>query len=88
VEYIKDVFPDHLGRSGAEPMSYQDLTATKRLWCEPGLGVVDFDAVLAALPDDYDGDFMIEVDEPSGDSRFESHRISYEWTMHNLPVIN
>jgi inosose dehydratase len=86
--HIKDVFADHLGRSGAEPMSYQDVTATKRLWCEPGLGVVDFNAVLAALPDDYDGDFMIEVDEPSGDSRFESHRISYEWAMGNLQVIN
>jgi inosose dehydratase len=86
--HIKDVFPDHLGRSDREPMSYQDLTATKRLWCEPGLGMVDFDAVLAALPDDYDGDFMIEVDEPSGDSRFESHRLSYEWAARNLPVSN
>jgi inosose dehydratase len=56
------------------------------MWCEPGLGVVDFDAVLAALPDDYDGDFMIEIDEPSVDSRFESNRISYEWARHHLPV--
>jgi hypothetical protein len=32
------------------------------------------------------GDFMIEIDEPSVDSRFESHRISYEWARHNLPV--
>lgn len=50
--------------------------------------MVDFDAVLAALPDDYDGDFMIEVDEPSGDSRFESHRISHDWAVRNLPVSN
>jgi inosose dehydratase len=41
--------------------------------------------MLAALPDDYDGDFMIEIDEPSVDSRFESHRIAYEWARHNLP---
>jgi inosose dehydratase len=41
--------------------------------------------MLAALPDDYDGDFMIEIDEPSLDSRFESHRIAYEWARHNLP---
>jgi len=86
--HVKDVLPDHLGRSDREPMSYQDLAATKRLWCEPGLGVVDFDAVLAALPDDYDGDFMIEVDEPSGESRFESHRLSFEWAARNLPVSN
>jgi inosose dehydratase len=86
--HIKDVFPDHLDRRSEEPRSYQELTATKRLWCEPGLGVVDLVAVLAALPDDYDGDFMIEIDEPSGDSRFESHRISYEWAVRHLPVSN
>ena len=84
--HIKDVFPDHLDAEQSAPRSYHELAATKRLWCEPGLGVVDFDAVLAVLPDDYDGDFMIEIDEPSVDSRFESHRISYEWARHNLPV--
>jgi len=84
--HIKDVFPDHLHLDSKEPRSYHELTASKRLWCEPGLGVVDFDAVLAALPSDYDGDFMIEIDEPSGDSRFESHRISYEWALRNLPA--
>jgi inosose dehydratase len=40
---------------------------------------VDFAAVLAAVPDDYDGDYMIEVDEPSVDSKLESHRTSYLW---------
>jgi inosose dehydratase len=49
-------------------------------------GVVDFDAVLKALPEDYDGDFMIEIDEPSVDSRFESHQIAYQWAQLNLPV--
>ena len=41
--------------------------------------MVDFDAVLAEIPDNYDGDFMIEIDHPSVESRFESHRISFEW---------
>ena len=50
-----------------------------------GPGVVDFDAVVRALPDDYDGDFMIEIDEPSVDSRFESHRIAFEWAKDHLP---
>jgi inosose dehydratase len=48
--------------------------------------VIDFDAVIAALPADYDGDFMIEIDEPSVDSRRESHRISFEWAKRSLPV--
>jgi inosose dehydratase len=62
------------------------LRSTKRLWCEPGLGVVDFDAVLDALPEEYDGDFMIEIDEPSVDSRFKSHKIAYEWARQHLPI--
>jgi inosose dehydratase len=85
--HIKDVFGDHLPASGRTVSgSYRELTATKRLWCEPGLGVVDFDAVLKALPVDYDGDFMIEIDEPSVESRYESHRMSFEWAEKHLPI--
>ncbi|MGI8458960.1 MAG: sugar phosphate isomerase/epimerase family protein [Propionibacteriaceae bacterium] len=80
--HIKDCFPDHLDHRST--LGYRELTATKRIWAEPGLGVVDFDAVLAAVPADYDGDFMIEVDEPSMDSRFESHRISFDWACRHL----
>jgi inosose dehydratase len=79
--HIKDCFPDHLGSSS---LSYAEAAATKRLWAEPGLGVVDFDAVLAAVPDDYDGDFMIEVDEPSVDSKLESHRMSFAWAERTI----
>ena len=67
-------------------MDYGALGASRRLWCEPGRGVVDFAAVLAAILDDYDGDFMIEIDVPSVDSYAESHRIAYEWARENLPV--
>jgi inosose dehydratase len=81
--HIKDCFADHLPADGEQ--SYADVTGTKRLWAEPGLGVVDFDAVLAAIPADYDGDFMIEIDEPSVDSRYESHRISFDWARRSLP---
>jgi inosose dehydratase len=79
--HIKDVFPDHLSSSS---LSYREATASKRLWAEPGLGVVDFDAVLAAIPADYDGDFMIEVDEPSVDSKRESHQMSFDWAKRVL----
>ena len=80
--HIKDVFPDHLPARGE--LSYGAVSDTRRLWAEPGLGVVDFTAVLAAVPDDYDGDYMIEVDVPSVESRYESHRISYEWAAGHL----
>jgi inosose dehydratase len=74
--HIKDCFPDLLDSGG---FSYGAAQATKRLWAEPGRGIVDFDAVLAAIPADFDGDYMIEVDEPSVESRRESHQISYDW---------
>jgi inosose dehydratase len=85
--HLKDCFPDYLDPSAAEGLSYSEISRSKRLWAEPGLGVVDFDAVLAAIPADYDGDFMIEIDEPSVDSRFESHRICFEWATRTLPAI-
>ena len=80
--HIKDCFPDYLDHT--DERSYHGLAETKRLWAEPGRGVVDFDAVLRALPADYDGDLMIEIDEPSVESRYESHRIAFEWAQHGL----
>jgi inosose dehydratase len=82
--HLKDVFGDFLA-GGAGAASYRELVDSKRLWAEPGLGVIDFDAVLAALPADYDGDYMIEVDEPSTESRRESHEISYAWAQRTFP---
>jgi len=85
--HIKDCFPDYLSPQSRAGMSYSQVQATKRLWAEPGRGVVDFAAVVAAIPKVYDGDFMIEVDEPSVDSKAESHRISFEWARQNLPEV-
>ena len=83
--HIKDCFADYLPPESRTGMSYGEVSATKRLWAEPGSGVVDFAAVVAAIPADYDGDFMIEVDQPSVDSNLESHRISFAWARQNLP---
>jgi inosose dehydratase len=84
--HIKDCFPDFLDPESRAGMSYAEVQGTKRLWAEPGLGVVDFPAVLDAIPSGYDGDFMIEVDEPSVGSKLESHRVSFEWARRNLPA--
>jgi inosose dehydratase len=85
--HIKDCFPDYLSPQSRAGMSYSEVQATKRLWAEPGRGVADFAAVIAAVPKVYDGDFMIEVDEPSVESKLESHRISFEWARQNLPEV-
>lgn len=81
--HLKDVHPDHLGAAGAGG-DYRALAGSGRLWAEPGRGVLDLGAVLAALPDDYDGDYVIEVDHPSAGSVVESHRISWEWARRAL----
>ncbi len=85
--HIKDCFADYLDPASRQGMTYNQVTATKRLWAEPGLGVVDFDAVLAALPAHYDGDYMIEIDEPSVESRYESHQMSYAWAQEALSFV-
>jgi inosose dehydratase len=84
--HIKDCFPDYLEPANRHGLSYHEVASTKRLWAEPGLGEVDFDAVVAALPEDYDGDYMIEVDEPSVDSRRLSHQLSFDWASEALPI--
>lgn len=85
--HIKDCFGDYLDPADRAGMGYAEVTATKRLWAEPGRGVVDFDAVVAAMPQDYDGDYMIEVDEPSVESRYESHKMSFEWAERALSFL-
>jgi inosose dehydratase len=83
--HIKDVFADYLEPASRSGLDYRGLANTKRLWAEPGFGVLDFDEIVAAMPADYDGDYMIEVDRPSVDSLYESHRISYDWAKSALP---
>lgn len=82
--HIKDVYPDYLDDNVDSGLNYQEVAQTKRLWAEPGLGVLDFEAIVAAMPEDYDGDYMIEVDFPSVENVFESHRLSFEWAKKEL----
>lgn len=82
--HVKDVYPDHLGKSAEDSLPYAETAATHRLWAEPGRGVLNFDAVLEAMPSDYDGDFMIEVDVPSAASKFDSLQESYDWAKNAL----
>jgi inosose dehydratase len=83
---IKDCFPDYLDPAAREGLDYHQVEATKRLWAEPGRGVVDLDAVTAAIPENYDGDYMIEVVEPSGDSLYDSYKMAFDWARHALEL--
>lgn len=83
--HIKDVFPDHLSPESHGGRNYFELTRAKRVWAEPSLGVLDLAGIVAAMPEGYDGDFMIEVDVPSVDSLYECHKISYDWAVQAMP---
>jgi inosose dehydratase len=82
--HVKDAFPDFLDGRDTGGRGYFELTGTRRLWAEPGLGVVDFDEVVAAMPDGFRGDYMIEVDVPSVESNVESLRMSFDWAQRAL----
>lgn len=77
--HLKDV--DQHGLRGT--LKYEDdyMTAigTRHVWTEPGRGIVNFDAVFAALPDGFDGWFVVEVDVPNLPGALESSRASYDF---------
>jgi inosose dehydratase len=77
--HLKDV--DAVGFRQA--LRYEDdyITAigTRRIWTEPGRGIVDFNAVFDALPADFDGWFVVEVDVPHLSSPVESSRASHDF---------
>jgi len=47
--WLLDIFPDYLDGRPTNGMGYFELTGTRRVWAEPGLGVIDFDEVVAAM---------------------------------------
>jgi len=64
--HLKDVDPAGLRRALRYEDDYIAAIGTRRIWTEPGRGMVDFDAVFAALPSGFDGWFVVEVDSPWG----------------------
>jgi inosose dehydratase len=83
--HLSDVFADYARptRRGRNK-SYAELVGSGRVWTEPGNGVVDLDAVLAALPQTFDGDLMVEIEQPSVYSVYDAHRAAFEWASRTL----
>ena len=75
--HIKDLDLTVAAASRAEPTSY-NAAVDRGLFREPGLGDLDLDAVLAALPDGWDGWLIVEVDRASMDPR-ASAEVSWAW---------
>lgn len=84
--HLKDIFLASAEAGKAADTSYFEMSQPGRLWAEPGLGELDMEAIIAAFPASFDGDFMIEVDVPSIESKRESHEVSYNWARQALPI--
>lgn len=82
--HIKDLDLGVAAASRAEPAPYSTVV-DRGLFREPGLGDMDLDAVLAALPDNWDGWVMIEVDRASMDPT-ASAGVSWAWAEARLGV--
>ena len=77
--HLKDVHRVAAAKAREQQDDYGAATNVEHVWTEPGRGDVDFDAVFAALPDSYDGWFVVEVDVPDLPSKEESTRASFRW---------
>ncbi|KRE28926.1 sugar phosphate isomerase/epimerase [Agromyces sp. Soil535] len=75
--HLKDLDLAIAAESRAHPTDYRS-TVDRGLFREPGLGDLDLDASLAALPEDFGGWIIIEVDRASMDPD-ESVHVSRRW---------
>ncbi|SDY47969.1 sugar phosphate isomerase/epimerase family protein [Herbiconiux ginsengi] len=78
--HLKDLDTMAAARVLEEGASYFDATRDHRVWAEPGAGALDLVAVLDALPTDFAGWHVVEVDLPKHGTPFDSAVLS----RHNL----
>jgi inosose dehydratase len=82
--HLKDLELGVAAASRAEPTPYQ-VASDRGLFREPGLGGMDLTGILAALPDDFGGWVIVEVDKASMDP-FESAKTSWAWVEATIPA--
>jgi inosose dehydratase len=77
--HIKDVDSSAAASALEQGDDYQGATFGRHVWTEPGRGNVNLDAVIAALPEGFDGWAVLEVDVPNLPSRVESARVGLDY---------
>lgn len=80
--HIKDLDLQVAAASRATPTPYNAAT-DNGVFLEPGLGGIDLDAVLDALPADFDGWVVVEVDRASMDPA-ASAAVCWQWVEQRL----
>lgn len=82
--HLKDLDLGVAAASRATPTPYR--TASDRgLFLEPGLGGLDLTGILEALPGDFDGWLIVEVDKASMEP-FASAQASWRWVEQTIPA--
>lgn len=77
--HLKDVDVEAVRSATAAHAVYAEATTVHHVWTEPGRGSVDFDAVLAALPDGFRGWAVLEIDVPNIGDAAASTAESARW---------
>ncbi len=78
--HLKDIRLDVARTTRGTDATYKQVVA-QGLWAEPGLGDLDLDGFLAALPEDFAGWIVVEVDKPSLPTPEESVAASARWVQ-------
>lgn len=79
--HLKDVDADAARAAVANHSDYWAATNQDHVWTEPGRGVVDFDGVFAALPSDFAGWSVVEVDVPNIGTPAESAAAARDYVL-------
>ena len=82
--HIKDLNLEVAAASRSTHTPYREAT-DRGLFLEPGLGGMDLDGILAALPEGFPGWIIIEVDRASMEP-FASARASRAWLEATIPA--
>lgn len=82
--HIKDLDLTIAAQSRAVPSGYA-ATTDAGIFLEPGLGTMDLPGMLGALPEDFGGWIIVEVDRASMDP-FESAKVSWAWVEATNPA--
>ncbi|WP_433519235.1 sugar phosphate isomerase/epimerase family protein [Nonomuraea sp. CA-143628] len=84
--HIKDVHTAVARQAREAGADYWQATVARHLWTEPGQGDVDLDGTLGALPADFGGWLVVEVDVPDHGTPKDSAVLSHQWVTTHLGV--
>jgi inosose dehydratase len=82
--HLKDAHLAAAKRSRDEQLDYNTCVYQAHIFTEPGRGDLDFNTILDALPADFGGWWVVEVDVPDLPTKEESTLASWEWLQEHI----